>query len=168
MNYFKNYPWLSIGWKIMAVGGIVNIFLALATPYFMLFDHPRATYGLMDEIFVGKTWEQINAFSPQLTDWMVLMMIGMCGMHIAFGVMTLAISITAYREGKQWAWVTLLIVNILVLLYNGSLTVIYLKNGLYGFSSGVSVGMYFFIGWITAFVFGLILPAKEVLKSSRR
>lgn len=157
-------PWLNIGWRVMVLGGIVNIFFSLASVYFMfLAGQPNAAFGSQDELYVGKTYADIIAFSPMLAHWIVLSMVGMCGMMIGWGVLMTAIAWGPYRRAEKWAWWALTISNLGALLYNGSLTILYLSKGLYGFSSALSTGLTFFIFWIVVIVVGLVLPAKEIL-----
>ena len=152
---------MPIAWKVLLFGGLVNVFFSIVVPFQVLFTDPTATYGSQDVLYVGKTWDEIVAFSPALGHWITYMMVSMCSMMMGFGVLVVGMAANAFRRGERWAWVTAVVANLLVYAYTGGLTLVYLRRGLYGFSSGFSIGLKFLIAWTIALVIALWLPRKE-------
>jgi hypothetical protein len=61
--------------------------------------------------FTGSTWSALTASSPATADF-ITVIFRMYGIfNVVFGLTTIAISLTAFRNGERWAWWTLLISN---------------------------------------------------------
>jgi len=166
----ESRSWLNIGWKVMAGWGILNIFFSIVTPLTSLFLSAKVfTYGIEDTKFVGMSWEQIVAMSPNMGLYMVLMMVSMCAIMMSSGLLILGISKYAYRRGERWAWRWLLVSNLIQILYYLLILFFYAKQGLYGLLgptlSGANVGVTFIIIWAIVLYIGLWLPRKELQKS---
>ena len=162
--------WLPLGWKVMAAWGIFNIIFSIIVPIVSFIDPTMFTFGIEDAKFVGMSWQEIVAMSPNMGLWMVLMMVSMCVMMMGWGILIVGISWNAYRRGERWAWHWLLLSSIIVLLYNSLFVVIYAQRGLYGmftsagvFPSGVNVGIPFLIIWAVWLYVGLWLPRREIV-----
>ena len=56
------------------------------------------------EGFTGYSWSELNATAPKIADLLTLVfrMYGIYG--VAFSLMGIAISATAFRRGDRWAW----------------------------------------------------------------
>jgi hypothetical protein len=67
----------------------------------------RAEY----EGFTGYSWSELIATAPKTADLLTLVfrMYGIYG--VAFSLMGIAISVTAFRRGESWAWWALLVGN---------------------------------------------------------
>lgn len=163
--------WLPIGWKVMVAYGIQFIFFGIFVPvssYFTLPDQPMAVFGLVDEKFTGLAWNQVISLGPDFGLWIVLTMVSMCAMMITVGVLTFQISRYAYREGKRWAWKTLVIANLLLLAYyTFFIGGLHMARGLrfwtfYPGASGV-VADGFIVVTVIFLYFGLWLPRKELV-----
>jgi hypothetical protein len=65
------------------------------------------------EGFTGNSWSELAGTSPMTTKFMTLVfrMYGIYG--VAFSLMAIAITVTAFRRGDGWAWWALLIGNTL-------------------------------------------------------
>ncbi|MEK6839892.1 MAG: hypothetical protein AABX72_03050, partial [Nanoarchaeota archaeon] len=99
--------WLPLGWKLMYAYGVFFIVLSILVPiasYLALPIQPMMTFAGVDEKFTGLVWSQIMSLSPNLVLWIVFTMISMCAMMIGLGILILAISRRAYRQGERWAW----------------------------------------------------------------
>ena len=65
--------------------------------------------------FTGGSWATLVGADPMTARYVVLMY-RMYGVYCAvFGLLTSAITITAYRRGEPWAWWTLLLANTVAL-----------------------------------------------------
>lgn len=63
------------------------------------------------EGFTGASWSDLATASPQTVAFMMLLF-RMYGIYIvAFGLLAIAISATAFRRGERWAWWMLLVGN---------------------------------------------------------
>ena len=65
------------------------------------------------EGFTGNSWLELAGTSPMTVDFMTLVfrMYGVYG--VAFALMAIAITVTAFRRGEGWAWWALLVGNTL-------------------------------------------------------
>jgi hypothetical protein len=65
------------------------------------------------EGFTGNSWSELDTTSPMTTVFMTLVfrMYGLYG--VAFSLMAIAITVTAFRRGDGWAWWALLVGNTL-------------------------------------------------------
>jgi len=167
----KLRKWLPIGWKIMAVYGLVFIFIPIyifVTSYFDFPNQPHHVFGSLDEKFTGVTWNQMMSLSSDLGLWIILTMVAMCGMMLAVGLFTFLVSYYGYREGQRWAWKTLVIVYTFLIAFSPlAMGSFYVARGLppvtmaTGVSGVISDGFYFVA--IIFFYFGLWLPRKELV-----
>ncbi len=164
----KDTRWLPLGWKVMTAWGILNIFFPIMVPLVSLFVNPTLfVYGSEDAKFVGKSWDEIVAFSPDLGHWVVLTMVSMCAMMMGVGILATSIAKNSYRRGQRWAWRTLVWANVLILLYYCGILIPYASRGLYGtsaaFPSGVSLGVPMLVIFTVWPIIGLWLPRKELI-----
>jgi hypothetical protein len=61
--------------------------------------------------FTGSTWSALTASSPATADF-ITVIFRMYGIfNVVFGLTTIAICLTAFRNGERWAWWTLLVSN---------------------------------------------------------
>ncbi|MBI3596585.1 MAG: hypothetical protein HY203_05470 [Nitrospirae bacterium] len=164
----QNRKWLSLGWKVMVALGIVNIFFAVMVPLVSLFMAPLFVFGSEDATFVGKSWNEIVAFSPDLGFWIVLTMVSMCAMMMGWGVLTVGVAKNAYQRGERWAWRTLVWTNVLTMLYYAIILMPFASRGLWGvsaaFPSGVSLGLPMLVFFTIWPIIGLWLPRKELIE----
>jgi hypothetical protein len=64
------------------------------------------------EGFTGSSWSEIASTSPPTAGYMEILF-RMYGLYcFLFGVLTVAITVTAFRRGERWAWWTLLVCNV--------------------------------------------------------
>ena len=109
--------------------------------------------SLMPEWYIemsGVTVSQIQAFSQDLLDTMILTNRIFGPGIVSAGLFVCVVSLIPYRKGKKWAWYTMLIAGG---VYMSSYLVVLWTYGLEPFP------LLFVILWIL----GLVLPAKEIL-----
>ena len=167
----QNKKWLPLGWKLMAAYGIFFMTLSIFVPlqsYFSLPGQPMVVYSMLDEQLTGLSWNQIIAVSPDLGLWIVLSMVSMCAMMMGLGVLTFMVARHAYKEGKRWAWKTLIIANVTPLVYYAFfIGGIYMARGtpfwtVVPGNSGLGADLFIVISAAWLFV-ALWLPRKELV-----
>ena len=68
------------------------------------------------EGFTGGSWAELASGSPQ-TAGFIAVLFRMYGLYnVVFGLMTVAITVTAFRRGENWAWWALLVGNTIALV----------------------------------------------------
>ena len=68
------------------------------------------------EGFTGSSWVDLVSASPMAAQYMAVLF-RMYGLfNVAFGLMGIAIAVTAFRRGERWAWWALLVGNTLTLV----------------------------------------------------
>ena len=68
------------------------------------------------EGFTGTSWSQLAATSPATARYIEIVF-AMYGIYcVIFGLMAVAIALTAFRRGERWAWWTLLVGNTIALV----------------------------------------------------
>jgi hypothetical protein len=68
------------------------------------------------EGFTGLSWQTLAATSPMTADYIGVLFRMYGVFNVAFGMMTMAIAVTAFRRGDRWAWWTLLVGHSLALI----------------------------------------------------
>ena len=63
------------------------------------------------EGFTQGSWSQLAGASPMTAKYIVLLFRMYGVFNVVFGLMAIAITVTAFRRGERWAWWTLLVGN---------------------------------------------------------
>lgn len=63
------------------------------------------------ENFTGLSWTQLKNLSPKIADFITILFRMYGAFNVVFGLLTVAITICAFRRGERWAWWALLIGN---------------------------------------------------------
>jgi hypothetical protein len=63
------------------------------------------------EGFSGASWQALTGASPGAAGFMLVLFRVYGAYVVAFGLMTIAIAVTAFRRGERWAWWALLVGN---------------------------------------------------------
>ncbi|HTH64250.1 MAG TPA: hypothetical protein VL563_06180 [Gemmatimonadales bacterium] len=63
------------------------------------------------EGFTQGSWSQLAGASPMTAKYIVLLFRMYGIFNVVFGLMAIAITVTAFRRGERWAWWTLLVGN---------------------------------------------------------
>ena len=61
--------------------------------------------------FTGDSWSELIQSSPNIASFMTVLFRVYGAYCVAFGVLTLFITLTAFRHGERWAWWALLVGN---------------------------------------------------------
>jgi hypothetical protein len=90
-----------IAWGAMA---------ALATEHLA---GPGSTPILVAEYqnFTGLSWIELKAASPKIAEFISILFRMYGAFNVVFGLLTVSIIVTAFRNGQRWAWWTLLVAN---------------------------------------------------------
>lgn len=67
------------------------------------------------EGFTGGSWSVLTATSPKIADFITVLFRMYGTYNVVFGVMAVAITLTAFRRGERWAWVALFVGNTIAL-----------------------------------------------------
>jgi len=114
-----NPRWRHVAWiliLIVDVGFVAWGAMAAASPDSLLGPGGKAILPAGYEGFSGGSWSQLAAVSPMTAGYMVVLyrMYGI--FNVAFGLMAIAITVTAFRRGEGWAWWALLVGNTITLV----------------------------------------------------
>jgi uncharacterized membrane protein YhaH (DUF805 family) len=109
-------PWRSVAWILILladVGLLAWGAMAAIAPQHLLGPNSAPILNAEYEGFTGYSWSQLTTTSPNAAGFMTLVfrMYGIYG--VAFSLMAIAITVTAFRRGDSWAWWALLIGNTL-------------------------------------------------------
>ena len=63
------------------------------------------------ENFTGLSWSQLNTTFPMIADFITILFRMYGAFNVVFGLLTVAITVSAFRRGERWAWWTLLVSN---------------------------------------------------------
>ena len=108
--------WRRVAWILMLladVGLLAWGAMAAIAPEHLLGPNSKPILSAEYEGFTGYSWPELITTAPKTADLLTLVfrMYGIYG--VAFSLMGIAISVTAYRRGDPWAWWTLLVGNTL-------------------------------------------------------
>lgn len=111
MKLRRRVAWILI--LIAEVGFLAWAVMAAIAPDHLLGPSSAPILNAEYEGFTGSSWSGLAASSPLATGFMTLLfrMYGTYG--VAFSLMAIAITVTAFRRGDRWAWWALLVGNTL-------------------------------------------------------
>ena len=87
---------------------------ALATEHLI---GPNSTPILVAEFenFTGLSWVELKTASPKIAEFITILFQMYGAFNVVFGLLTVAITLSAFRRGERWAWWTLLVGNTIAL-----------------------------------------------------
>jgi len=87
---------------------------ALATEHLI---GPNSTPILVAEFenFTGLSWVELKTASPKIAEFITILFRMYGAFNVVFGLLTVAITLSAFRRGERWAWWTLLVGNTIAL-----------------------------------------------------
>jgi hypothetical protein len=88
---------------------------AAAAPDGLLGPGGKAILPAAFEGFTGGSWPALVGASPLTARYMILLFRTYGFYNVAFGLTTVAITLTAFRRGERWAWWALLLGNTITL-----------------------------------------------------
>ncbi len=103
--------WRRFGWIVIVIadaGLLAWGAMAALAPEYLLGPNGMPILNAEYQNFTGELW---SALSPKMAAFITLVF-RMYGIYIvAFGLLAIATSVTAFRRGERWAWWTLLVGN---------------------------------------------------------
>jgi hypothetical protein len=113
------------------------------------------------EGFTKGSWSELAGTSPTTAKYVGLLfrMYGIYG--VAFGVMAIAIAVTAFRRGERWAWWALLVGNTITLV--SAMTYDRIVNAIGPFELSEYLGLALVYGALA--VTAPVLPAQRPVRS---
>ncbi len=106
----------SILMAIVAAGFVAWGAMAAASPVRLAGPGGTAILPAGYEGFTGASWSELALLSPATAGYLVLLF-RMYGIYnAAFGLMAIAVAVTAFRRGELWAWWALLAGNAITLV----------------------------------------------------
>jgi hypothetical protein len=111
MKSWRRLAWILI--LLADVGLLAWGAMAAIAPEHLLGPNSAPILNAGYEGFTGYSWSELTSTSPNAADFMTLVfrMYGIYG--VAFSLMAIAITVTAFRHGERWAWWALLVGNTL-------------------------------------------------------
>jgi len=108
--------WRRVAWILILLADIGLLAwgaMAAIAPEHLLGPNSMPILKAEYEGFTGYSWSELIATAPKTADLLTLVfrMYGIYG--VAFSLMGIAISVTAFRHGASWAWWALLVGNTL-------------------------------------------------------
>ncbi|HLO29803.1 MAG TPA: hypothetical protein VK249_11745 [Anaerolineales bacterium] len=108
--------WCRVAWILILladVGLLAWGAMAAVAPEHLLGPNSAPILNAEYEGFTGNSWPELASTSPATTEFMTIVfrMYGIYG--VAFSLMAIAITVTAFRRGDGWAWWALLVGNTL-------------------------------------------------------
>lgn len=108
--------WPRIAWILILIADVGLLAwgaMAAIAPEHLLGPNSAPILNAEYEGFTGNTWSELVGISPMTTVFMtvVFRMYGIYG--VAFSLMAIAITVTAFRRSEGWAWWALLVGNTL-------------------------------------------------------
>jgi hypothetical protein len=115
-NKTRARPWRRSAWILILladVGLLAWGAMAALAPEYLLGPNSAPILPAEYEGFTGYSWSTLANTSPLAADFITLVfrMYGTYG--VAFSLMAIAITVTAFRRGDSWAWWALLVGNTL-------------------------------------------------------
>ncbi len=109
-------PWRRVAWILILIADVGLLAwgaMAALAPEHLLGPGSAPILPAEYEGFTGHSWSALANTSPMATEFMTLLfrMYGTYG--VAFALMAIAITATAFRRGDGWAWWALLVGNTL-------------------------------------------------------
>jgi len=108
-----------VAWLVILIVGAAFVAwgaLAAAFPDQLVGPGGRAILPAGYEGFSGGSWAELAGTSP-MTAGYIAVLFRMYGIfNVVFGLMAIAITVTAFRRGEAWAWWALLVGNTIALV----------------------------------------------------
>lgn len=114
MNRLRRVAWILI--LIVDVGFIAWGAMAAAFLHHLLGPGGQSILPAGYEGFSGGSWSQLVASDPMSARYMEVLFRMYGIFNVAFGLMAVAITLTAFRRGERWAWWALLVGNTITLV----------------------------------------------------
>jgi hypothetical protein len=113
MKQLRRVAWMLI--LIVDAGFVVWGALAAASPNHLLGPGGMPILPAGYEGFSGASWPELAATTPMAANYMEVLFRMYGVFNVVFGLMAIAITVTAFRAGERWAWWALLVGNTIAL-----------------------------------------------------
>ncbi len=107
-------PWRRVAWLVILIADVG--LLAWGAMAALAPEHlpgpgsaPILTAGY--ESFTGRSWQELATASPRAVEFMTVLFRVYGAYIVAFGLLAIAVTATAFRRGDGWAWWALLVSN---------------------------------------------------------
>jgi hypothetical protein len=110
----RHLAWILI--LIVDVGLVAWGAMAAALPDYLLGPGGKPILPAGYEGFTGSSWAELVSTSPMTAGYIEVLFRLYGIFNVVFGVMALAIALTAFRRGDVWAWWALLVGNTIALV----------------------------------------------------
>jgi len=114
MDRLRRIAWLLI--LIVDVGIVAWGAMAAVSPDHLLGPGGKAILPAGYEGFSGGSWSELARTSPMTAGYMAVLYRTYGMYNVAFGLVTIAITVTAFRRSERWAWWALLVGNTITLV----------------------------------------------------
>jgi hypothetical protein len=145
---------------IVDVGYILWGGMAAFWPSYLSGPHGMPILPAGYEGYTHSSWAAIASASPATADYMELLF-RMYGLYnFVFGLLTVAIALTAFRRGERWAWWALLVGNTIALV--GAMTYDRTVNAIGPFEISEYVGLA--LVWIACAITSPFIASPPLVK----
>lgn len=103
------FAWLFI--LIADVGLLVWGAMAALAPQLLIGPRSQPIVPAGYEGFTNLSWQELVTSSPKTAEFTIILFRVFGAENVAFAIMAIAITVTAFRRGERWAWWALLIGN---------------------------------------------------------
>ena len=135
------------GWVVFLALGLLWLVVGLNQIFL-----PESLLENDAQLVTGMTWSELKALSPVVSN-LVSWLYGSLGvLKTSWSIMVLAITLTGYRRGEKWAWYTMLLAVVGVLVSSALFNTIFV---------GDNSLMLEWIPITTISLLGLLLPMKK-------
>ena len=109
MKQARRFAWLAM--LIADAGLLAWGAMACLAPDYLLGPGSQPILAAGYESFTGRTWQELMAMSPTAAAFMGVLFRVYGAYVVAFGLLAIAIAVTAFRRGDAWSWWALLVGN---------------------------------------------------------
>lgn len=110
----RHIAWVLI--LIVDVGLVAWGAMAAALPDFLLGPGGKPILSAGYEGFTGSSWSELVSSAPMTAEYIGVLFRMYGVFNVVFGLMAIAITLTAFRRGDGWAWWALLVGNTIALV----------------------------------------------------
>jgi len=111
MTRMRRVAWILI--LIADVGLVAWGAMAALAPQYLLGPGSRPVLPAEYESFTRQSWQDLASTSPMAPAFMTVLFRVYGAFNVAFGLVTVLVAATAFRDGQRWAWWALLAGNTL-------------------------------------------------------
>jgi hypothetical protein len=113
MKQLRRAAWMLI--LVVDAGFVMWGAMAAASPNHLLGPRDMPILPAGYEGFSGASWPEFAATAPMAANYMEVLFRMYGVFNVVFGLMAIAIALTAFRRGEPWAWWALLVGNTIAL-----------------------------------------------------